>query len=273
VFLASDHGSCPVNWRLVLPPAWDSDRGLRDTARLPDSERSRPIWQYVLDAIDEMATNWGIPPAPVITDIHLGKYAGPLMNGLESLGMPYAIQVAGSELAMVTNSSPSGRRAISFADVITDALKGSAPALSIWQLPAIRPGKSPFIMTSLPGERPGLALLPPQGPAGLVPAQYQPRPCQHPQRFVAAEWSSARRAARSTWLTTLDPLRKPGIADLGAQNDQVNADLADLYANTGLRHFEGRSFLGWHHYVTLVSVACGWLHLYSLPGDADLALA
>jgi SRSO17 transposase len=31
--------------------------------------------------------------------------------------------------------------------------------------------------------------------------------------------------------------------------------------HSGLRHFEGRSYRGWHHHVTLVSAAHGYLLL------------
>ncbi len=271
VFLASAHGSCPVNWRLILPPAWDRDRGLRESARLPEGERCRPAWRYALDAIDEMTSDWDLPPAPVIMDIHLEQHVGALMTGLESLGLNYMLQVAPSRPATMIDSSPSERRAVSFGEVITKALKGNTPASSMWQLPAIRPGKSPFIVTSLPGTGPGMVASRPSSQARLVPAQSRPTACPHPQRYVAAEWSPVRRSAKSTWLTTLDPVQRPGVVDLAALNDQVDADLADLYANTGLRHFEGRSFPGWHHYVTLVSVACGWSHLYGVPSEADLA--
>ena len=271
IFLTSDQGSCPVNWRLILPQAWDKDHGLRETARLPEDERCRPAWRYVLDAIDEMVTDWGLPPAPVVMDISLERHVGVLVNGLEALSLDYLLQVADSRPAMIVNSPQHGQRTISFADVINEALKGNMPASSMWQLPAVRPGKSPFIVTGLPGEGPGVAASRPRRPPSAVPGQYRPKGSPRPQRYVAAEWSPARRAAKSTWLTTLEALAKPSVVDLTALNDQVNADLADLYANTGLRHFEGRSFPGWHHYTTLVSVACGWSHLYGAPSEADLA--
>ena len=35
----------------------------------------------------------------------------------------------------------------------------------------------------------------------------------------------------------------------------------DLKGELGLDHFEGRSFRGWHHHVTLVSLAHGFLTL------------
>ena len=49
-------------------------------------------------------------------------------------------------------------------------------------------------------------------------------------------------------------------------HDRVHADLGQL-DRSGLQHFEGRSFSGWHHYMTLVSMAHAWSHLYDLPAQ------
>lgn len=121
---------------------------------------------------------------------------------------------------MVVRSGPSAPLTLSFSDVITHSLKRSLIAMSTWQIPATRPGRSPFIVTSLPAD----------ASAGL------PMP----------------RARQAT-----PPVRSR------AQHD--------FYANTGLLHFEGRSFPGWQHHVTLVSVARGWSHLCDAPREAELA--
>ena len=61
------------------------------------------------------------------------------------------------------------------------------------------------------------------------------------------------------------------MVELAELSDQVDAELHDFYANTGLLHFEGRSFPGWQHYVTLVSIAHAWSHLCDVPREAELA--
>jgi hypothetical protein len=86
-------------------------------------------------------------------------------------------------------------------------------------------------------------------------------------RYVAAEWSATRRAAKVTWLTTLDAHFRPSLTTLSMLNREADAELERLYADTGLLHFEGRSFPGWHHYVTLVSIARAWSHLLGRPAD------
>jgi hypothetical protein len=50
-------------------------------------------------------------------------------------------------------------------------------------------------------------------------------------------------------------------------------DYRELKGALGLDHFEGRGFLGWHHHVTLVSVAHGFLTLERLRSPNLVASA
>ena len=51
------------------------------------------------------------------------------------------------------------------------------------------------------------------------------------------------------------------LVRLGKLRWRIEQDYRELKGALGLDHFEGRSFLGWHHHVTLVSVANGFLTL------------
>jgi SRSO17 transposase len=54
---------------------------------------------------------------------------------------------------------------------------------------------------------------------------------------------------------------------------RVEQDYRELKGALGLDHFEGRSFPGWHHHVTLVSVAHGFLTLERLRSPNLVASA
>jgi hypothetical protein len=270
VFLAGAHGSCAVNWRLALPPTWDENTRRREAAKVPEDERCLPVWRHVLDALDELVTVWGLPPAPVVADIRLERHADALTAGLESLGLNFVLQVAGSSPAMIVKTGPSAPLTLSFADVIAQSLKRSSIATSTWQVPAARPGRAPFIVTRLPADAQASLPMPP-GRSATPPARHWMQLRSRPPRFVAAEWSAIRRSAKSTWLTTLDALRQSSLVELTELNDQVDSELDDFYADTGLLHFEGRSFPGWHHHVTLVSVARAWSRRREAQRAAELA--
>src|SRR3954466_14406458 len=56
----TDRASCPLDWRLFLPPAWDADGERRARAKIPEDVRQRPKWQLALDVLDQLSA-WGLP--------------------------------------------------------------------------------------------------------------------------------------------------------------------------------------------------------------------
>ena len=64
------------------------------------------------------------------------------------------------------------------------------------------------------------------------------------------------------WLSNL-PADTPlvELVRLGKLRWRIEHDYRELKDALGLDHFEGRSYRGWHHHVTLVSVAHGFLTL------------
>ncbi|HZD14520.1 MAG TPA: transposase, partial [Pseudonocardiaceae bacterium] len=95
VWLAGATGSVPVNWRLMLPPAWDADHPRRRLARLPDDERHRVPWEHIMSCIDEMIESWDLTPRPVVADRWHDHQVEPLVHGLEERGLRYAIRISG----------------------------------------------------------------------------------------------------------------------------------------------------------------------------------
>ncbi|MGH3164485.1 MAG: IS701 family transposase [Trebonia sp.] len=268
-FLASPQGCFPVNWRLILPKTWDTDESRREPARVPDAERCLPTWQHILSMAEEMADDWKLPSAPVIADLRVERHASALACGLEALNLHYVLRVAEDRPATIIGSGRATQRTLSFAEVILSSLRRDPAAMRTWQVPAHRPGMSSFLVTQLPDGPADDPHVP--YPRPVLSRRYKKEPGARPVRYVAAEWSSARRSAKSTWLTTLDALRQPSLAELAMLCGQADSDLGDLYASTGLLHFEGRSYPGWHHYVTLVSAARAWSHLCGAPADDMLA--
>lgn len=257
VFLAGPLGCFPVNWRLMLPKSWDTDQARRDAVRVPSSERYAPAWHHMLSAVEEMVEDWGLVPAPVLADLRFERSVVSLAHGLEALGVRYALKVAEGRPATIISS----QRTLTFADVISRSLHRDPHAAPTWNLPSEHSGVSSLLFTEVPAgggdPAPGRQLYPGR-PLTAVPRL---------PRYVAAEWSTTRRAAKVTWLTTLDAHFRPSLTALTMLSREADAELERLYTDTGLLHFEGRSFPGWHHYVTLVSIARAWSHLLGRTPD------
>jgi SRSO17 transposase len=81
-----------------------------------------------------------------------------------------------------------------------------------------------------------------------------------PVRWLLAEWPDGKDAPTDYWISNRPadtPIQR--IIELAKLRWRVEQDYRELKDALGLDHFEGRSWPGWHHHVTLVSVAHGFL--------------
>lgn len=230
LFLSGGDWNCPVNWRLPLPASWVNDPERRSKARVPPTECYKSRWQHMLDVIDEVAAEWMVPSRPVLGDLSAEPDVESFLRGLEERCLPFAMKVGANRPA--TAAKPAVRT-ITFGQVIVEAIRRDATAADGWH--AIRRRSSLTRVIVVP----------------LAPTR--PRPgCQ---RYLVAEWSTVSGAPRSVWVTSVPPRDIRVLLEGLACWSCLRADMHVLYEDLGLRHFEGRSFSGWHHHATLVTVA------------------
>jgi SRSO17 transposase len=71
-----------------------------------------------------------------------------------------------------------------------------------------------------------------------------------------------------------EPPRIPGrFTELAVCDETIEQDYRELKGALGLDHFEGRGWAGWHHQVTLVAAAHGFLTLERLRRPKQVASA
>jgi len=240
VHLAGEEGSVPVNWRLVLPKSWDAAAWRRSKAGVPRSERSQPLWQYMLDALDEMAGDWRLPTLPVIATVDDRNAVGPLVRGLEQRSLPYILEIPPST-SLGTGTPAWSGTAAGLVERTADRRRTTAA----WgEARTGGPARSAYVMVPVPGG--GFGALRPDG----LPSS---------GRRLISKQPAGGRDVDALWLTSLGA---EGISEPLGLLQRVQRSAADSAAVTeraGLQHFEGRSFRGWHHHVTLASVAHGYL--------------
>jgi SRSO17 transposase len=86
-----------------------------------------------------------------------------------------------------------------------------------------------------------------------------------PVRWLLAAWPSDQPEPVKYWLANLPqdtPLQE--LVRLAKLRWRIEHDYRELKDGLGLDHFEGRSFGGWHHHLTLVSVAHAFVTLQRL---------
>ncbi|MGI5469171.1 IS701 family transposase [Streptomyces sp. CA-132043] len=224
LFLATEYGTTPLDWRLHLPGRWSEDARLRTRVCVPESERSRAPHDLTLDLLDHPAA----PEVPVLATAAHHTGVQPLLAALTARGHGFALRVPATTPVTIGLLRP------------TRHVRGPQPTGA---LPARQ-----FL------QRLGRAATAPLGPAAahlrLAPAMVHvpgsPRPLQ-----PVATWQPED-GPRHIWLTDLPAARLAALADLLTV---PFAPAADSLVDHGLHDFEGRSYPGWHRHMTLVSAA------------------
>jgi SRSO17 transposase len=263
----TDQASCPLDWRLFLPEEWDDDRERRQKAHLPDEIRHEEKWRLALAMLDELR-EWGLSPAVILADSAYGEVSE-FRLGLDGRELAYVVQVKGSLSAYAEEALPeqpsyggTGRppqpryraRRCSLRQLASDVGAEAATALG-WREGVRGTLRSRFLALRV---RPASIRL--RRAAGDQ---------ELPARWLLCEWPEGEGEPLKYWLSNLPadtPLER--LVSLAKLRWRIEHDYRELKDALGLDHFEGRSYRGWHHHVTLVSLAHGFLTLERLNPKA-----
>ncbi|HEX4720883.1 MAG TPA: transposase [Pseudonocardiaceae bacterium] len=240
VLLVGAEASCPVNWRLLLPQSWDDDHVRRIRTHLPQTQRHRPRWHYLVDAVDQMSIGWHLNAAPLLFDATHEPNLEPRLRSLEERGLRYLVRVS--------PNTPATRWA-------AYRHPGRVPTVGEIAALAGRPGAGqPLWQTCHDHTAAGTRIIATSQPRPEEVSWLPWRPASGPQQLFA-EWPAGRSQPNALWLTNLSRTRLPELAELAALHNGAAASLRQMEETVGLQQFEGRSFPGWHHHVTLASMA------------------
>jgi SRSO17 transposase len=252
----TDRASCPLDWRLFLPQAWDADEQRRARARIPEDVGHRPKWQLALDILDELI-GWGLARKVVQADGGYGDITA-FRVGLEERELEYVVQVKGT-----TSAHP------------TDAAPVAPPYQGRGRPPTARYPDPPSNLRELvlaAGSEAARPVTWREGDRGPLTSRFialRVRPANDaqrqddgvlPERWLLAEWPAGQDEPVKYWLsnlpgdTPLEPL--VGLAKL---RWRIEHDYRELKQCLGLDHYEGRTYRGLHHHLTCVTVAHAFL--------------
>lgn len=274
VHSVTDTASCPLNWRLFLPEAWDDTRSetndhaqavldRRAKAQIPELVGHRPKWELAVEMLDELAV-WGLVPPMVVSDAGFGE-CGPFRTALTDRGIDYVVQIrstttvydATTACELVTNSRGTITAKYQHKPLQVAAYAAQLPAEAF--APVSWRHGSKGVMTSrftARRVRPANRNLT-KNPDGSLPA------C-----WLIIEWPTDAEAPTDYWLSTLPPdTPMTQLVRYGKIRWRIEHDYRELKHGLGLDHFEGRTWLGWHHHVTLVTAAHLFVTLQRLAAD------
>ena len=264
---AADRASCPLDWRIFLPKEWETDLERRAKAHLPDEVRHTEKWRLALEMIDELH-GWGLTVPVILADAGYGD-CSEFRLGLAERKLDYVVQVKGAVAAHPaetqqetpayagTGRPPKPRYRTKPISLKQLAIAAGEPALQTisWREGTRKPLSSRFLALQV---RPANThLLRAAGDDEL------------PLAWLLCEWPDGRDEPVKYWLSNLPddtPLER--LVQLAKLRWRIEHDYRELKDGLGLDHFEGRSYRGWHHHVTLVSLAHGFLTLERLNPKA-----
>lgn len=239
VFLASDDLHLPVDWHLMLPEQWNTDQRLRERTKIPDSARQRPLSAHALDLVATLTARTSRAPVPVVADMSDHTDAVPLIDGLSKQGRELVVAV------------PLGLRVLPGRPPGAPMPPGPQTPLTAQQFLYRHSTRHPHIATvATPdkGQR-RVRIL-----SGLIRLPGSGRVYR-----MFTEWRPTLQRPAHIWVTNLLDRRLDQLAALAQLHSRTDATMSYLQQNCGLLDFEGRSFPGWHHHMTLVSAA----HVFS----------
>ncbi|MFJ9829586.1 IS701 family transposase [Streptomyces sp. NPDC101160] len=250
MFLSSYDEALPVDWRLLLPGSWVKDPERRVRTRIPAEVGPRSVEQHALDLVDSLSDVSRTAPLPVVADLEAlgGTSATALVRGLARRGrdfvvaVPDSLQVAvGRHLRLQPQPGGDGQGLVLAARSLFEFDAGT-----LTRMETVAPwdgrGRHTTVMSSY-------VRLPQQGPGG--------ERIHRTYRLFAIRPDNGRRPVQ-LWLTSLTHTRMESVVALTRTLGHAGESVREMGDDFGLLDFEGRSYPGWHHHMTLVSAAYGY---------------
>jgi len=232
----SDH--LPVDFELYLPEAWTADAARRREAHVPDDIVFKTKPQLALDMVAG-ALACGLPRGVVLADCGYGASAD-FRLGLQRLGLRYSVGISPAttvfELHHVVNR---GGHAISVRDFAQKLDAAGAFTHFSWRDGTRKPLAARFTARR------------------VTPCAESRRPLEdRPPLWLIIEWRDGEAEPANYFLSNLpDDTPFEELVRLTMQRWRTERAYEDLKGELGLDHYEGRSYPGWHHHIS-VALAC-----------------
>ena len=257
---SSGEASCPLGWRLFVPQQWFEDAKRAAEVKLPPDLTFRSKPELACELLDQVL-GWGVPPLPLVSDSFYGD-SYDFRQQLQQRQLKYVVTVEPQTQVWTQDPQtppPTTQRPGRPRKVPTPA--GLPPPQDLPTVAGQLPPSAWRNVTWREGSR-GLqrcrfARLPVWAAHGWRSGKRAPRVAE----WLLIEWPTGEKQPVKYWLAQLDS-RVPGLRRLVRMAHarwRIELDYRELKEELGLDHFEGRHWLGWHHHVTLVTLAYAFL--------------
>lgn len=257
---ATDDAAVPLDFVLYLPEEWLEEEH-RQKAGIPKDMMFQPKWTLALELIDQ-AMAWEVPGGVIVADAGYGGTTE-FRTSLAERKRLYVVGVQNTTTVWVDSGNletpPTGRRGRPRRKplevgppVDVSEVSQSWPQV-FWQRITWREGtKGP--MTSR------------FAAARVLPSHsYQHGGVKEDLQWLMAEWPEGEPAPTKFWLANLpEDASLLSLVRLAKIRWWIEQGYQQLKDELGLDHYEGRSWQGWHHHVTMTMLAFAFLTLEAL---------
>jgi SRSO17 transposase len=232
--VATGSEQIPVDFQLYLPASWTDDRERRREARVPDATSFKTKVQLALEMIERAKGN-GIPGEILLADSAYGDSTD-FRNAVRKLGFDFAVGVLPTlGVVRLDRLDRVNAKRESVAELVA-ALPKTAFRRLVWRDGTRSKLCSRFCFVRVKtthddgvelGDREAL--------------------------WLVAEWPEDQSTPTKFVLTTLPKrMNHKQIVCILKERWRTERLYQDLKGQLGLDHFEGRSFPGWHHHISVV---------------------
>lgn len=234
--VATRHDHMPIDFELYMPRSWTDDDKRRREARVPDDLEFKTKPQLAVEMM-QRAAKAKIPRGVVLADAAYGSSVE-FRDGVRELGLHFAVGVdPKTNVWLLDASSKRSEGAASVRDVAL-----ALDELGEFRRCTWRKGTKADLCARFAARR-------------VVPAYEDAArsPDDREELWLLIEWRDGESEPANYFMSSLPKrMTKKQLIRIVMQRWRTERGYEDLKGELGFDHFEGRSFPGWHHHVSVV---------------------
>lgn len=238
--IATRSAHVPIDFELYLPESWTSDPARREECHIPEDVEFKTKEELALQMIDRAVAD-GVPGGIVLADSWYGR-SHRFRSAMRGHGFHYAVGILPTQKMWRLDTRERRIAEAEEARTIAECLDDKAFRRVTWRdgtMAERRKLSSRFAFC-----RVKVAC-----DDGTEPAQREPI-------WLIVEWPCGEAKPTKFALTTLRrEMSKKQLVRLFKERYRTERVYEEMKGELGLDHFEGRSFRGWHHHVS-VAICC-----------------
>lgn len=224
----------PIDFELYLPEIWANDVKLRAKAHIPEDVVFKTKLELALQMI-RRAVEQGVPPGVVLADTAYGS--SDFRRGVRECGLHYAVGVEPqTKVWEIGSAVQPGGSSISVKDLAFKLKRAGLFRRCTWRSGTKEDLTAKFAVLRI----------------RACVDEKQPSEAREPV-WLVLEWRDGDDEPANYFLSSMpSSTRKKPLIRLIMQRWRTERAYEDLKGELGLDHYEGRSFRGWHHHISVV---------------------